>query len=244
MILKSLLLPRKLNYLIDQLKYIHGQSMNNNINRRLFLKFLAGSPLLAAMRLEGADLSAFVNETGSLQPIDSFVDSPEKAINVFDFEAIAREKLPPAHYGYLATGVEGERTLRANREGFERIYLRPRRLVDAASINMSTELMGAFHETPLMLAPTTSHKAFHPEGEIAIARALANVKHLNIMASFSTSAIEEVVSTQKTPGWFQLYPTADRNIAKALVNRAEAAGCPVVALIFGDWQLSGRKGLR
>ena len=221
-----------------------GQLMNKNINRRLFLKFIAGSPLLAATGLRADNLSFFVNKADKLQPLDHLVDSAEKAINVFDFEAIAREKLSPAHYGFLATGVEGERTLRANREGFERIYLRPRHLIDVSKIDMSTRILGCDHETPLILAPTSSHKAFHPEGEIAVAKALVNVKHMNIMASQSTSAIEDIITAQKASGWFQLYPTTDRNIAKSLISRAEAAGCQVVVLTVDVPSLENRDTMK
>ena len=40
------------------------------------------------------------------------------------------KNVPPAHFGYMATGIDDEVTLRANREGFQKFQLRPRRLVD------------------------------------------------------------------------------------------------------------------
>ena len=47
-----------------------------------------------------------------------------------DFEPLARKALPPAHWGYMATGVDDDKTLRANREAFDHYQLRARRLVD------------------------------------------------------------------------------------------------------------------
>ena len=74
-------------------------------NRRKFLSYLAGSPLLLG------------------QQISDVITDPSEALNVFDFEAAARKVLPPAHFGYMATGVEDDLTLKANRDGFSRIYL-------------------------------------------------------------------------------------------------------------------------
>src|SRR5262249_61425757 len=105
--------------------------------RRKFLQFLAGSPLLAASGLE-----AFAGEgplPGNKLPdplmwapmrTDELIKSPKEAINVFDFEPVCRKNVPPAHFGYMASGIDDEVTLRANREGFLKFQLRPRRLVD------------------------------------------------------------------------------------------------------------------
>ena len=95
----------------------------HDIARRRFLRFLAASPLLAAPGL-----------ASSLFAQDELIASPDLALDVFDFEAVARHRLPPAHFGYMATGVEDDLTLKANRSGFSRFYLRPRRLVVASLI--------------------------------------------------------------------------------------------------------------
>ena len=86
-------------------------------HRRHFLRFLAASPLLASIE----PLRSRV-----LQDSEDLIVSPEEAINVFDFQKVAQSKLPPAHYGYLATGVGDDATLRANREGFKNFQLRMR----------------------------------------------------------------------------------------------------------------------
>jgi len=82
-----------------------------------------------------------------------------------------RKNVPPAHFGYMATGVDDEMTLRANREGFRKFALRPRRLVDVSKIDMSVEIFGVKYDSPIVIAPTASNRAFHPDGEIAVAKA-------------------------------------------------------------------------
>src|SRR2546429_1254147 len=97
----------------------------SNPSRREFLKFLAGSPLLM----------------GFQSPEDFVISDPSQAINVLEFEAAARKALPPAHWGYLTTGVDDDATLKANREGFSHFQLRSRRLVDTTNIDMSVDLV-------------------------------------------------------------------------------------------------------
>src|SRR5439155_19128146 len=73
---------------------------------------------------------------------DALIKSPKEAINVFDFEPVCRVNVPPAHFGYMASGIDDEVTLRANREGFAKFQLRPRRRVDVSNVDMSTEILG------------------------------------------------------------------------------------------------------
>ena len=188
-------------------------------DRRALLKFLAASPLFAG--IPGL-LEAFAQE-GTLATAGA-------ALDVFDFEAAARKVLPPAHWGYMATGVDGEDTLRANRDGFTRYQLRPRRFVDVSRIDLSTELFGMTLASPIVLCPAGSQKAFHAEGEVAVAKAAKAKGHLQILSTYSSSSVEDVVRARGGPIWYQLYPTNNFDVTTKLVKRAEAAGCPVVAV--------------
>ena len=205
-------------------------SADHTLHRRRFLKFLAGSPLAAVSGRAWFEDRAEAAENPSDVPGGSLITSPAEAINVFDFEAAASRKLPPAHFGYLTTGVDDNATLRANREGFSRFQIRPRRLVDVASVDMSVQLFGTRWKSPIVLAPAASQKAFHPDGEIAPARAAGAKGHLKILSTGTTSSVEDVRTAHGGPIWFQLYPTDTWRITQALVKRAEAAGCPVLVL--------------
>ena len=120
--------------------------------------------------------------------------------------------------------------MRANRAGFDKFQFRVRRLIDVSNIDTSVELMGTKWNTPIIIAPTGSQKAFHPEGEIAVARAARNQGHLQILSTVTTSSVEEVAEARGAPIWYQLYPSSEWSITKRLLERAEGAGCPVVAL--------------
>jgi isopentenyl diphosphate isomerase/L-lactate dehydrogenase-like FMN-dependent dehydrogenase len=121
-------------------------------------------------------------------------------------------------------------TLRANREAFGRYQIRPRRLIDVRRIDMGVRLLGTDWDSPIVLAPVASQRAFHPEGETAVARAAHAKNHLLIYSTVSTTSIEEVTEARQAPVWFQLYPTDQWRVARALVTRAASAGCPVLVL--------------
>ena len=168
---------------------------------------------------------------GSAQRNDpAIITKAEDALDIFDFEAAARATLPPAHFGYLATGTDGDDTVRANREAFGRYQLRVRRLVNVAKPDLSLKLFGASYNSPIVLAPVSSQRAFHAEGEIAVAKAARAQQHLQILSTLSSTAVEEVNAARGEPVWFQLYPTNDWNVTTAIVARAEKAGCPVLVL--------------
>jgi 4-hydroxymandelate oxidase len=202
-------------------------------SRRSFLRFLAGSPVLAAFPgcgfTESPSAERRLLERLGLDP-DGPVGTPGDALSVFDLEAAARAVLPPAHFGYVQTGVDGDRTLRANAAAFDRYYLRPRRLVDVSRIDAGVRLFGIEWPTPIVLAPAGSQRALHPEGELATARAARSRNHLQILSTMSSTPIEAVAEARGEPLWFQLYPTGRWDVTEQLLRRAEAAGSPVVVL--------------
>jgi len=202
------------------------------LTRRSFARFLAGSPLLPLLGFSACTPGESEDSTAqaTIRELSDLIESPADAINVFDFRDVAREALPPAHYGYLATGVDGDETLRANRRGFGQFALRARRLVDVSSVDTSVEILGERWETPIVLAPAGSQKAFHPEGELAAARASTALGHHQILSTVTTTSVEEVNAARSRPVWYQLYPTSSWEVTRALLRRAEAAGCPALVL--------------
>src|SRR6516162_7850377 len=135
---------------------------------------------------------------------DDFIKSPKEAINVFDFEPVCRKNVPPAHFGYMASGIDDEVTLRANREGFLKFQLRPRRLVDVSKVDMSTEILGVKYASPIVLAPVGGQRSFHDEGEVASARAAKVGNHLQILSTATSLGVEDVTSARGQPIWYQL----------------------------------------
>lgn len=182
--------------------------MNPGIYRRNFLQFLVASPLFSA------------DDKAEMKDI----------LNVMDFEAKAKAAIPPAHFGYMSTGVDDDKTLRANMAGYNRIFLRPRRMVDISNCDTSIQLFGEKWPTPIILAPTGHQKAFHADGEPAVARAASAASHLLILSTMTSTPIEEIAKIHTRPIWFQLYPTNVWDYSERLVRRAEATGCPALVI--------------
>ena len=178
---------------------------------------LAAAPLLGPMRAFGEDA-------------DPLITSADQAVDVFDFERLARAKLPPAHFGYLATGVDGDATLHANTAGFGHLGLRVRRLVGVNQVDMSVNLFGTAWDTPIVIDPVGSQRAFHAEGELGTAKAARSRKTLQVLSTVSSTSVEDVGAARGEPVWYQLYPTDQWDITQALVKRARDAGCPALAL--------------
>lgn len=216
------------------------------LSRRQFLKFVSSSPLLAYMGMSDTLAENILDPDLRhllLQERD-IISSPELAVNIFDFEAVARKKLPPAHYGYIATGVTDERTQVANREGFKKIQLRMRRLIDVGKIDMSTELFDKKWPSPIGLAPVGSQKAFHPKAEIAVAKAARNLNHLQILSTVANTSVEDVNRARGEPVWYQLYTMPNWMDTLSIVRRAEAAGCTVLVITVDLATSENRETLR
>jgi 4-hydroxymandelate oxidase len=232
-----------MNRAIDQIK-----------SRRKFLRMLSASPLLASPGLFAgsfANLLAagevterkFLGWLDSFQQSDDVISAPDQAFDVMDFEPAARKALPPAHFGYLATGVDDDGTVRANREGYSRIQIRARRLINVEDIDMSVKLFGIKWNTPIVLSPVSGQKAFHPEGEVAVARAAHAKGHLMMLSTVATSSIEDVIAARGGHVWQQLYPTNVWEVGQAIVKRAEAAGSPAIVLTVDLQEGSNRETL-
>jgi 4-hydroxymandelate oxidase len=222
-------------------------------SRRKFLRYLALSPALASpalLKASGWNVFGSAMRGGKMlatagTPVlpAELITSAEQALDVMEFEAVARQVLPPAHFAYLATGVDDDATVGINHEAYSHLEIRSRRLVDVSKLDTSVQLFGTKWETPIFLCPVSALKAFHPEGEVAAAKAARSRHHLQILSTVASTSVEEVTAARGEPLWQQLYPTNDWNVARAIVKRAEAAGSPVLVFTVDLHNNSNRETL-
>jgi 4-hydroxymandelate oxidase len=151
--------------------------------------------------------------------------TPTTLASLSDFEPAARDRLSHMAYEYISGGAGDEITVRANREAYERIRLRPRVLVDVSKIDTRVTLFGVELPFPILLAPTAYHRLVHPDGELATVRGAEAAHAAMVISSFATTSVERIAAETRTPLWFQLYVMPDRGFTRELVERAEAAGC-------------------
>ena len=198
-------------------------------DRRAFLKFLAMSPYVAAF----GGIAAFLPKIAFSQDPDESSDiitNPASALDVFDLEATAHHKVPPGHWAYMSSGVEDNSTLRANRDGFKHLELRPRRLRDATKVDMHVDLFGTIYDSPIFTCPIGSVNQFLPEGVLAVARACKARGTLQVLAMGTSTPVEEANKTLGRPVWQQLYAPTSWDVCEKILRRIETAGCTVLAL--------------
>ncbi len=200
-------------------------------NRREFLQFLAASTVIAPAARAWAQQVASAHDPLALA-------TAQDALDVMAFEEAARRVLPPAHWGYMASGVDDDLTLRANADAFRHIGLKPRRLVDVSKADLRTEVFGATWETPIFICPVGYQRAFHREGELATARAARAKRTTMILSTVTSCSVEDVARSLGTAPWYQLYMPLKWEETEKLVKRVEDAGCP--ALVWTVDLLAGR----
>ena len=193
--------------------------MDNRVSRRRFLDFVAASPCAAAF----ADSAWAQSDSG-------LIASPTEALSVFDFEEVAHRKVQAGHWAYMSSGVDGDVTLRANREGFSHLQLRPRRLRDATKVDMRVELFGTTFDSPIFTCPTGGEKSFHPDGELGVARAAKARGALQVLSTSTSTGVEDVNKALGRPVWYQLYAPPSWEACEKILQRVSNAGCQVILL--------------
>jgi 4-hydroxymandelate oxidase len=195
-------------------------------HRRKFLRFLAGSPLLA---------QAYAQEAGKIA--SPSIASPKDVLAVTELEELAHRALPPAHWGYVSSGVDDNFTLQANIGAFRHIGLRPKRLSGVEKAEIGTEIFGVKYDSPLYASAVGGQWMFHPDGELATARAARAKKTAQMLSTQTSISVEEVASALGAGPWYQLYMPLKWDDTERLVRRVEAAGCKVLA-----WTVDGLEG--
>ncbi|HEY7592155.1 MAG TPA: lactate 2-monooxygenase [Actinophytocola sp.] len=157
----------------------------------------------------------------------------------------ARERLEPGPFGYVAGGAGSGATVRANREAFDRWRIVPRMLTDATKRDLSTTVLGTEMPAPVLLAPVGVQSIVHPDGELATARAAAELGVPMILSTASSYPIEDVAaantgSNGDGPRWFQLYWPNDNDVTISILSRAKAAGFTTLVLTLDTWTLAWR----
>ena len=160
-------------------------------------------------------------------------------VNIFEYEALARERLPKPQYDFIAGGATDEITIRRSRTVFDSIMLRPRVMVDAGHRDLSTTVLGEKISFPVMCDPAGDHGRAHPDGELATVRAAGSVGALAVISSHSTYTLEEIAQAATGPIWFQQLFYLDRGVTRELVQRVEEAGYTAVCLTIG--QVGGKR---
>ena len=206
--------------------------------RREFIKFLAASPYVAAL----GGVAAFLQQRGLAQDVRqsgfaqitrdrmSAVENPADALTVFDFEETARRKVMPGHWSYMASGIDDDATLLANREGFRQVQLRPRRLRDATKVDMHVEWFGTTYTAPSSPARRAVSGRFTTTASWPSRARPGRAARCRCCRPSTSIGVEEVNKALGRPVWQQLYAPSSWDACAQLLKRIEASGVTVIAL--------------
>jgi len=151
-------------------------------------------------------------------------------INIYEYEALAKERLPQAEYDFIAGGATDELTLRRTRAVFDAIMLRPRMLVDISQPDLSTTVLGQPIPFPILVDPAGGHGRAHADGELATVRAAGAMGTVMLLSSGSTYRLEEVAQAATGTIWFQQYLYKDQGLTQRMAHRAQEAGYSALCL--------------
>ena len=163
---------------------------------------------------------------------------PPRIVNIEDLRQAARRRLPRPVFDYIDGGADAEVTLRGNCRVFETITFRPRCAVATATCDLKTTVFGIQLALPILLAPVGSSRLFYPRGEIVAAHEAGVAGTAYILSTLSGCRLEDVKAGTAGPAWYQLYLLGGRDVAKAAIERARAAGYSALVVTI-DTPVSG-----
>jgi L-lactate dehydrogenase (cytochrome) len=162
----------------------------------------------------------------------------DRIVTVTDMREASRRRIPRPVFDFVEGGAFEEITLRANTADLERIRFRPRGLRDVSKRNLATTILGQPASMPAVLAPVGLGGVVHGgAGEVHAARAARAAGVPYTLAMLSICTIEEVAAAAG-PFWFQFCMLKDRGLLRALLDRAAAAGSPVLVMTI-TWAAAG-----
>eukprot|EP01126_Amoeba_proteus_P061149 TRINITY_DN8171_c0_g1_i3.p1 TRINITY_DN8171_c0_g1~~TRINITY_DN8171_c0_g1_i3.p1 ORF type:complete len:507 (-),score=109.57 TRINITY_DN8171_c0_g1_i3:110-1630(-) len=164
-------------------------------------------------------------------------------LNSFDFEYVASRLMDREGWSYYSSGGDDEITLRENHAAFQRIWFRPRVLVDVKEVSIKSKILGFDSSFPVYITATALGKLAHPDGEVAFTRAAYNQGIIQMIPTLASCSLEEITSARQ-PGqtqFFQLYVNSNREVTKRIVQKAELLGCKALCITVDAPQLGRRE---
>lgn len=163
--------------------------------------------------------------------------------NLHDFEFVARETMERTAWAYYSSGADDEIALRNNHLAYQKVFFKPKVLVDVSLIDLSTTMLGTATSVPFYITATALGKLGHPDGEKVLTRAAARQDVIQMIPTLASCSFDEIVDQAdgKQTQWFQLYVNSDRQVTEDLVRHAEKRGVKGLFITVDAPQLGRRE---
>lgn len=148
-------------------------------------------------------------------------------------ERRAKKVMSSAAWAYVAGGAGEGRTMRHNREAFERWRIVPRMLRGVRQRDLATSIVGTQLSAPVLLAPIGAASVVAANSDVIIARGAAAAGTAYVISCQGCNPLEETAAAMSPwPFWYQLYWSTDEALVDSMISRAEhcGAGALVVTL--------------
>ncbi len=187
---------------------------------------------------EAAEEAAVAEARALMPPVES-------CYNLLDFEAVARRVMKRGAWAYYSSAADDEISLRENRAAFQRVWFRPRVLVDVTRVDLATSMLGSRVSAPFYVTATALGKLGHPDGETALTKAAARHRVVQMIPTLASCSFDEIMDAAEGPGcpcqWLQLYVNRDREITRRIIQHAEQRGCRALFITVDAPQLGRRE---
>ena len=158
---------------------------------------------------------------------------PSVPTDFAELERRAERACSPVGWAYVAGGAGEGRTMKNNREAFDRRRIVPRMAHGVTERDLSVDLLGRRLPSPVLLAPVGAGQVIHPDCDLLVARAAAASGTPYVFTNQGGTPMEDLAAAMgDSPRWVQLYWSTDEDLVDSLIQRAEAidAGALVVTL--------------
>jgi len=164
----------------------------------------------------------------------------DKCLNVSDLRQLAKRRAHKMVFDYIDGGADDEWTRQYNLSAFQKYDLAFKVLKGVDKVDTSTTILGQKISVPFICSPAAGNRLFHTEGELAVAKAAADVGTIYSLSTLSSFSMEDVAAATNGPKWFQLYVWKDRQLVKEMMDRAKAAGYSALILTV-DFPITGNR---
>ncbi|KNE93007.1 hypothetical protein PSTG_13642 [Puccinia striiformis f. sp. tritici PST-78] len=146
-------------------------------------------------------------------------------------------------WAYYSSGADDEISMRENRAGFQRIWFRPRILVNVSNIDYSTTILGTRTSIPLYITATALGKLGHPEGEKNLTIAAGSEDVIQMIPTLSSCDFNDLIDIKRENQvqWYQVYVNSNRSKTEELIKNAELKGVKALFITVDAPQLGRRE---
>lgn len=151
--------------------------------------------------------------------------------SIEDLRNRAKKRIPKFAFEYLDGGCNEDVNLHKNTSEIREVELIPHYIKDFKGTSIKTHLFGHEYDAPFGIAPIGLQGLIWPNAPEILAKAAFKHNVPFILSTVTTSSIERISELTEGKAWFQLYHPTEESLLDDILQRVEAAQCPVLVIL-------------